>query len=262
MCGRSESGRRVATAGRPACGSAKRSPKVCNQITSRPSAAASANSGIGGERNAQAWLHEIGREVGRIRGVCGNGRDIGEKVLGGDGRTVGGRELRENGGPQAWFGASSIGPQGEGAASPAGVVVQIRDQAGERQRRTVGCCTPWKMRLAIAGWWPSGEQSTTQISSVVRGRSSPIARSKCRDCAGASRARPRPRRKAASSVPAEPLCSIRRNGRPPRRAAERFRSTEAFESTCSAFALTEVKGRFESRVLLNFTTSARDHSLD
>ena len=31
-----------------------------------------------------------------------------------------------------------------------------------------GCCTPWKMRLLIGGWWPSGEQSITQISSASR----------------------------------------------------------------------------------------------
>ena len=37
-----------------------------------------------------------------------------------------------------------------------------------------GCCTPWKMRVGTSGWWPSGEQSITQMSEQVRRRSSRI----------------------------------------------------------------------------------------
>ena len=33
-----------------------------------------------------------------------------------------------------------------------------------------GCWTPWKIRVVTSGWWPSGEQSMTQMSSALRRR--------------------------------------------------------------------------------------------
>jgi hypothetical protein len=37
-----------------------------------------------------------------------------------------------------------------------------------------GCCTPWKMRVGTSGWWPSGDQSMTQMAAQSRRSSSRI----------------------------------------------------------------------------------------
>ena len=42
-------------------------------------------------------------------------------------------------------------------------------ELAEREASTMqtGCCTAWKMRVLTSGWWPSGEQSITQMLSLI-----------------------------------------------------------------------------------------------
>ena len=99
--------------------------------------------GIGGERDAQAGLHQVGREAGRVGWVRGDGGDLGEQVLGGDRSALDILKLRDDGGSHVWGDAASISPERKGAAPKrALVVVKIRHQT----RKTDSWTACWRVR--------------------------------------------------------------------------------------------------------------------
>ena len=61
------------------------------------------------------------------------------------------------------FGSARHRTLANAGGSPATAVGRSRQRAAITMH--TGCCTPWKMRVATSGWWPSGEASMTQISS-------------------------------------------------------------------------------------------------